>query len=126
LKVVVTPPFQKDTISVHKLRIMSTSPMAISGTQEIKVVASDMAVGEVSGKSVIARGGSTRIRLRFKNGLPPWSFSLSDGTTIKGTFLNPYLMTVSPTSTTEYTISSLKSGCGNGISQGSATVTVDK
>lgn len=126
LKVVVTPPFQKDTISLHRIRILSTSPMAISNTQDIKVVAADMAVGEVSGKSVIARGGSTRIRLKFKNGLPPWSFSLSDGTTIKGTFLNPYLMTVSPAATTEYTISSLKSGCGNGTSQGVATITVDK
>ena len=126
LKAKVTPTFQRDTISVHRIRIVSTSPAAVSDVQEIKVVASDMAIGEVSGKGVIAPGGSTRIRLKFKNGLPPWSFSLSDGTTINGTFLNPYLITVSPKATTEFTISSLKSACGNGTSMGGAIITVDK
>ncbi|WP_247232918.1 hypothetical protein [Telluribacter sp. SYSU D00476] len=126
LKVKVTPSFMSDTISAQRLRIMATAPSVVSEPREIKVIAPDAAIGEVSGRGVIAGGGSTRIRLRFKNGLPPWSFTLSDGTTVQGTFLNPYLITVSPTATSEFTISSLKSACGSGTSMGSALITVEK
>jgi hypothetical protein len=82
-------------------------------------------VGEVSGKGTVSAGRSTRIQLKFRNGMPPWSFTLSDGTAINGTFLNPYLISVSPASTTEFKISSLKSGCGTGTGKGSALVTVE-
>ncbi|MDQ6478902.1 hypothetical protein [Dyadobacter sp. LHD-138] len=115
-----------DTVRAQKIRIISSSPAVSSKEEEIRVIANNKAVGEVSGKAFITGGRSTRITLKFKNGLPPWSFTLSDGTSVNGTFLNPYLITVSPTATTEYTISSLKSGCGTGIGTGSATVTVDK
>ncbi len=125
LKVKITPPFQRDTITTQRIRIVATAPGVASATQELNVVAKDMAVGEVSGQSIIPGGGSTRIRLKFKNGLPPWSFVLSDGSAISGTFLNPYLITVSPTATTEFTISSLKNACGTGTSRGFAVVTVD-
>jgi hypothetical protein len=113
-----------DTIRTQKIRIISSSPAVSSAIEEIDVIAPDRAIGEVSGRGNITSGRSTRIQLKFKNGLPPWSFTLSDGTAINGTFLNPYLISVSPTSTTEYTISSLKSGCGSGTGKGSAIVTV--
>lgn len=101
-------------------------PLAVSSAiEELEVIAPDKAVAEVSGRGTVSAGRSTRIQLRFKNGLPPWSFTLSDGTTINGTFLNPYLISVSPASTTEYTINSLKSGCGTGTGRGSAVVTVE-
>ncbi|NIJ51510.1 hypothetical protein [Dyadobacter arcticus] len=114
-----------DTIRTQKIRIISSSPAVSSAIEEIDVIAPDKAVGEVSGRATVTAGRSTRIQLKFKNGLPPWSFTLSDGTAINGTFLNPYLISVSPTSTTEYKISSLKSGCGSGSGKGSAVVTVD-
>jgi len=115
-----------DTIRAQKIRIISSSPAVSSKVEEIQVIPNNKAIGEITGKAFIAAGRSTRIQLKFKNGLPPWSFTLSDGTAINGTFLNPYLITVSPAATTEYTISSLKSGCGTGSSTGSAIVTVDK
>ncbi len=115
-----------DTVRAQKIRIISSSPAVSSKEEEIRVIANNKAVGEVSGKAFISGGRSTRITLKFKNGLPPWSFTLSDGTAVNGTFLNPYLITVSPKVTTEYTISSLKSGCGTGVATGSAIVTVDK
>ena len=115
-----------DTVRAQKIRIISSSPAVSSKEEEIRVIANNKAVGEVSGKAFISGGRSTRITLKFKNGLPPWSFTLSDGTAVNGTFLNPYLITVSPKTTTEYTISSLKSGCGTGVATGSAIVTVDK
>lgn len=115
---------QGDTIRTQKIRIISTSPAVSSAIEEIDVIAPDKAIAEVSGKGTITPGRTTRILLKFKNGLPPWSFTLSDGTAINGTFLNPYLISVSPATTTEYTISSLKSGCGSGTGKGSAVVTV--
>jgi|GEM_PF-725656 len=126
LKVKVLSASQGDTIRTQRIRILSSSPAVSSVTEELDVIAPDKAVGEVSGKAYITTGRSTRIQLKFKNGLPPWSFTLSDGTSITGTFLNPYLISVSPATTTAYTISSLKSGCGTGIGKGSALVAVDK
>ncbi|MGN7886783.1 hypothetical protein [Dyadobacter sp. 22481] len=114
-----------DTTRIEKIRIVSSSPAVSSAIEELEVIAPDKAVAEVSGRGTVSAGRSTRIQLRFKNGLPPWSFTLSDGTTINGTFLNPYLISVSPASTTEYTINSLKSGCGTGTGRGSAVVTVE-
>lgn len=114
-----------DTSKIQKIRIVSSSPAVSSAIEELEIIAPDKAVAEVSGKGTISAGRSTRIQLRFKNGLPPWSFTLSDGTAINGTFLNPYLISVSPATTTEYTISSLKSGCGTGTGRGAAMVTVE-
>ena len=114
-----------DTTKIQKIRIVSSSPAVSSAIEELEVIAPDKAVAEVSGRGTVSAGRSTRIQLKFKNGLPPWSFTLSDGTTINGTFLNPYLISVSPATTTEYTITSLKSGCGTGTGRGSAVVTVE-
>jgi hypothetical protein len=126
MKVKLTSASQGDTIRTQRIRILSSSPAVSSAVEEIDIIAPDRAVGEVSGKGFITPGRSTRIQLKFKNGLPPWSFTLSDGTAINGTFLNPYLISVSPSVTTTYTISSLKSGCGTGTGKGSAVITVDK
>ncbi|PWJ60327.1 hypothetical protein CLV98_101508 [Dyadobacter jejuensis] len=117
---------QTDTIKTQLIRIISSSP-AVSSTQaELDLIAPNQALGEVSGQGIVAPGQSKRIMLKFKNGLPPWSFTLSDGSSISGTFLNPYLITVTPEKTTEYKISSLKSGCGTGIGKGSALIRVEK
>lgn len=125
MKVKVASASQGDTIRTQRIRILSSSPAVSSAIEEIDVIAPDRAVGEVSGRGAITAGRSTRIQLKFKNGLPPWSFTLSDGTAITGTFLNPYLISVSPSVSTTYTISSLKSGCGAGSGKGSASVVVD-
>jgi hypothetical protein len=125
MQVKIAPAAPGDTTKIQKIRIVSSSPAVSSAIEELEVIAPDRAIAEVSGRGTVSAGRSTRIQLRFKNGLPPWSFTLSDGTAINGTFLNPYLISVSPASTTEYTISSLKSGCGTGTGRGSAVVTVE-
>ncbi|MCE6988225.1 hypothetical protein [Dyadobacter sp. CY323] len=125
MQVKINPGTVSDTIRTQKIRIISSSPAVSSAIEEIDVIAPNKAIGEVSGRGNVTAGRSTRIQLKFKNGLPPWSFTLSDGTAINGTFLNPYLISVSPATTTEYTISSLKSGCGTGTGKGSAVVTVE-
>lgn len=126
MNVKLTSATPSDTIRTHRIRIISSSPAVSSAIEEIDIIAPNKAVGEVSGKGVITAGRSTRIQLKFKNGLPPWSFTLSDGTAITGTFLNPYLISVSPNATTEYKLTSVKSGCGTGAGKGTAIITVDK
>jgi hypothetical protein len=125
MSVKLTSPASSDTIRTHKIRIISSSPAVSSAVEEIDIIAPNKAIGEVSGKGFITAGRSTRIQLKFKNGLPPWSFTLSDGTAINGTFLNPYLISVSPASTTEYKLTSVQSGCGTGSGKGSAIITVE-
>lgn len=122
VKLISTSP--SDTIRTHRIRIISSSPAVSSAIEEVDIIAPNKAIGEVSGKNFITAGRSTRIQLKFKNGLPPWSFTLSDGTSINGTFLNPYLISVSPTATTEYKLLTVKSGCGTGSGKGSAIITV--
>ena len=122
VKLISTSP--SDTIRTHRIRIISSSPAVSSAIEEVDIIAPNKAIGEVSGKNFITTGRSTRIQLKFKNGLPPWSFTLSDGTSINGTFLNPYLISVSPTATTEYKLLTVKSGCGTGSGKGSAIITV--
>lgn len=114
-----------DTLKSERIRIISSSPAVASAIEDIHIVGANKAVAEVSGRSTIAPGNSTRIQLKFKNGLPPWSFTLSDGSAINGTFLNPYLISVSPSASTEFTITSLRSGCGTGTGRGSAIIKVE-
>lgn len=125
MNVKLTSATSADTIRTHKIRIISSSPAVSSAIEEVDIIAPNRAIGEVSGKGIVSAGRSTRIQLKFKNGLPPWSFTLSDGTSINGTFLNPYLISVSPTATTEYKLTSVKSGCGTGTGKGSALITVE-
>lgn len=125
LKARITANSQNDTVSVQTIRIASTSPVVTSETREVKIIAANAATADVSGNATISKGGYTRIRLRFTNGLPPWSFTLSDGTSVSGTFMNPYLITVSPESTHEFTVKSVTSACGTGTGRNSATVKVE-
>src|SRR5690606_21477887 len=106
-------------------RIVSTSPAINSPERQIKVIAANAATAEISGNAIIAKGGYTRVRLRFTNGLPPWSFTLSDGTSVSGTFMNPYLITVAPENTHEFTVKSVTNACGTGAGKGSAIIKVE-
>ncbi|WP_131694712.1 hypothetical protein [Dyadobacter tibetensis] len=126
MQVKLTGIAQTDTIKTQLIRIISSSPAVSSTQEELDLIAPNKALGEVSGRGIVTPGQSTRIMLKFKNGLPPWSFTLSDGSAISGTFLNPYLISVAPEKTTEFKIVSLKSGCGTGTGKGSAVVQVEK
>jgi hypothetical protein len=126
IKGIITPGYLKDTLNTVRVRIVSTSP-AINGSETtINVLASNLALATVAGESTIRPGQTAKVRIAFKNGLPPWSFITADGTQVTGTFLNPYVLTVAPIISTEYTISTLSSGCGRGIATGKAVVSVDR
>lgn len=80
----------------------------------------------ISGNTVINNGGQTALILRTDNTVPERIYyELSDGT--KGSFLggSEHYLTVSPATTTTYTLVSVSNSCGAGTVAGSATVEVN-
>ncbi len=125
LRAKISPPFLRDTISVQQIRVISTAPAAQGTPTTLKVYKPNVAEALVTGGGFIRPGGASRLKVTFKNGLPPYSFTLSDGTLVNGTFINPYQMTVSPRNTTDFKITGLTTACGTGSGAGSATVKVE-
>ncbi len=97
------------------------SPVVISGTQDCNCPVT----GDISGSNTICSGDATDLTFTFGGGTFPYDFTYSDGTsTFNGTAnVSPYTVSVSPTSTTTYTLVSVTSGCSGTVS-GSATITV--
>src|SRR5207249_782511 len=79
----------------------------------------------VSGGGIICTGNSTNVQAAL-SGAAPWSVVWSDGFTTNNVPSSPLTRTVSPSSTTIYTVTSVTdaNGCTN-IGSGSATVTVN-
>jgi hypothetical protein len=125
LKAKISPPFLQDTISIQKIRVISTAPNAEGSETSLKVIKANAAVATLSGNGFIRPGGATRLKIAFKNSLPPYSFTLSDGTVVNGTFINPYQMTVSPRASTEYKITTATNACGLAAGRGVGTVKVE-
>ncbi|WKN45481.1 fibronectin type III domain-containing protein [Tunicatimonas pelagia] len=80
----------------------------------------------LSGDATICEGSSTNLAVAIVDGTAPYSFTLSDGTPVSG-YSNGDFVSVTPTSTTTYTIVgdvTDANGC-TVAGSGSATVTVD-
>ncbi|MFN4147626.1 MAG: hypothetical protein ACK4GN_17510, partial [Runella sp.] len=122
LRAKITPPRLTDTLTTQKIRVVSTLPVVEGTPTTIKVMMNNAAKATISGGGLVRPGGAARIKILFQNGLPPWSFTLSDGMAVSGTFINPYQLTVNPRTTTEYKLTSLKNGCGQGSSDGSTAL----
>jgi hypothetical protein len=91
-------------------------------SEALKISVGEAISAVISGNSTIASGGSAKVYLNF-TGASPWTFTLSDGSTIT-TSKNPYILSVSPSSSTTYSLTSLIGSCGTGTVSGSATVTI--
>jgi len=125
LKAVINPGTMKEGDSPVRLRVVSTSP-AVTGTEtSVRLVPANSARVTLSGPAKVRPGQTARLQLSLQNGLPPWSFTLSDGSQVTGTFLNPYYLPLTPGQTTEYTITETRSSCGTGRGEGSVKVMVD-
>lgn len=126
LRAKILPPYLKDTLTTQQVRVISTDPLVEGTPTTIQVMMPNAAQASVAGGAVIRPGGAARLRVSFKNGLPPWSFVLSDGTTINGTFINPYQITVTPRTTTEYKVVMVNNTCGTGTTDNNtATIRVE-
>lgn len=122
LRAKILPPYLKDTLTTQQIRVIATFPYTEGVPTNINVMMPNAASALVTGGAVIRPGGAARIRVTFKNGLPPWSFVLSDGTSVAGTFINPYQLTVNPRATTEYKVVSINNTCGAGVTNGTGAI----
>jgi gliding motility-associated-like protein len=88
---------------------------------------SPLATATISGSDTLCKGDS-RVMSIHLTGNAPWRITYTDGTntfTIDSIMSSPYLLTLSPTVTTTYTLTSVSSGgCTNILTNASITLTV--
>jgi YD repeat-containing protein len=100
------------------------SGMARPGVISFAGVSSCNASATVSGDQTIFSGQTAAIVVAF-TGTAPWSITWSDGLSQNGITQNPLTRNVSPSTTTNYTVTSITDGAScTGTSNGSARVTV--
>ncbi|HSE23223.1 MAG TPA: hypothetical protein VLB68_16265 [Pyrinomonadaceae bacterium] len=90
----------------------------------VTVNARPTAVVSGGGEYCVTPGGSANISAAL-TGTGPWNVTWSDGVTQSNVAVSPASRTVSPTSTTVYTVTAVSDANCSGSASGSATVTVD-
>jgi gliding motility-associated-like protein len=91
------------------------------------VATQPLATAKVSGGNPICTGQTTTIAITL-TGTAPWALTYSDGSsshTVTGITASPYVLTVSPTTTTTYSMLSVSDAkCSNTALNSSVTITV--
>lgn len=106
----------------YKIRIVSDSPAAISAASSALTI-NQKVTANIAGTTTISEGQSTNLTINF-TGQGPWTFAVNNGSS-QTTSNNPSIITVLPTLTTTYNVTSISNSvCGTGSSNGSATITV--
>ncbi len=91
-------------------------------SEPINIKINEPITASISGNTTMASGGTAKIYVTF-TGSAPWTFTLSDGTTIT-TSNNPYVHNITPTISTIYTLTTVVGSCGAGMVSGSGIVTI--
>jgi hypothetical protein len=83
----------------------------------------------IKGTTAICKGGNTDLEVAL-TGSKPWDFSYTDGTssyTVTGVTTSPHTINVQPTSTTDYTLETVKdANCNGTVPSTRVTVTVNE
>ena len=104
--------------------VFATCSGSVSGVASVTVASP--AVGFLTGSATICQGASTAIQVGL-SGASPWSITYSEGTTaitVTNILSSPYIFTVTPSQSTNYSLISVNSAC-SGTAAGSATVVVN-
>lgn len=106
----------------YKIRLVSSdsSPIISNAISNISVNAPVTAT--LTGDATINEGQATNLTINF-TGSTPYTYSITGGTS-QTTNSNSINIAVSPLLNTIYSISTLSNVCGNGISNGTANITV--
>lgn len=104
---------------------LQVRPRGIPGAQLVAsdgIVVKPLPTATLSGSTTITQGESLSLSIAF-TGEGPWKGTLSDGTAFSGT-ATPTVLTLKPTQSVIYSVSSVENGCGKGTASGQASVTV--
>ena len=113
------------TSGTFSFTVTATDANGCTGNQPYTVViAAPPATAAVTGTAAICAGASTPIQAAL-TGTPPWTLTWSDGVTQSGVTASPATRTVSPASTTSYTLTAFSDASGPGTSSGNAVATVN-
>ncbi|MFN4145355.1 MAG: T9SS type A sorting domain-containing protein [Runella sp.] len=105
----------------YRVRVIANAPSSIIESSPFEI--RPLPTASISGTTTITAGESATLQLDF-TGDAPWTYTLSNQqtATVSST---PTLLTVSPMTTTNYSVTSIRNNCGTGQTSSSiATVTV--
>lgn len=105
----------------YRVRVVASDP-AIQGTPSAAFAVPAPPTAILAGGATIPAGGTANLSVQL-TGTAPWKVMLSNSVEYT-TSANPLVLGVAPTSTTTYTLASVKDACGAGTVSGSATVIV--
>lgn len=110
------------------VRVISTYPKLESQPKRLTILPLPNAQMEANDGSSIAKigpGQAATYRVML-TGAAPWSFTLSDSTTVINTMVNPYIAQVAPSDTKVFKVTSISNACGSGTTSGELTVQVSQ
>jgi hypothetical protein len=113
------------TAGNYKIRVtFGTSPNQVISVNTLPLTINPAPTATISGTVSIITGGTASLTVNF-TGTGPWTYRLSGNTTDVTTSVSPATISVSPTITTTYTLTSVNNTCGVGITSGSAVITIN-
>ncbi len=111
------------TSTIRFVKVSSAAQWTFVGSPATVAMVAVPPSASVSGGGTISLGESISIQAAL-TGTAPWSLTWSDGFPQSGLLSSPVVRTVSPVTTTVYTVTAASDANGAGTSSGSATVTV--
>jgi hypothetical protein len=112
------------TYSLVSVSTPGCSPGTVAGNAIVTIQPVPTAIVSGTGSICANQAFSFPVSL---TGSSPWSFSYSDGTntsSVIGTTMNPFMVSVTPSTSRTYTLTSLSNACGSGTFSGQAMVQV--
>ncbi|WP_167855256.1 endo-1,4-beta-xylanase [Hymenobacter wooponensis] len=112
----------------YRIRVVSTSPSVFGNANSTNLTLKALPTATLSGTTAICAGSSATLSVAL-TGTAPWSLTYTDGTTpvtVTGITASPYTFSVSPASTSTYSLTAVSDGSCNGSAlSGQAVVTVN-
>jgi uncharacterized repeat protein (TIGR01451 family) len=109
--------------TIYTVTSVSDAHCSAVGAGSATVTVNPVPGASVSGDATICQGASSQIQAVL-SGTGPWTVQWSDGVTQSGVAASPAVRTVSPASTTIYTVTAVSDALCSASGTGSATVTV--
>ena len=110
--------------TTYALTVTDASGCVSNNNPTVTVTVHPKPTAAVSGTAAICAGGTTTISAAL-TGTGPWSVTWSDGVTQSGVAASPATRSVSPASTTTYTVTAVSDANCTGTASGSALVTIN-